>query len=221
MTESEFNGRRVNFIKLEAFGFLKSGEAYTYRTDIADGEMNLTVSVSSDGKLKTSVTDSETGDEYTLYLNDKAQGEFVGTVREAVDTVTSEIIAECFDTVMFSEDLSGAVSAYAREKYSSELEFLWKKTPDAAILRRSDSSKWYAVFMKISKRKLGFNTDELVEVLDLHAVPDEIEKYVDGEKYFPGYHMNKKYWYTVCLDGSVTAEEIFEKLDRSYDLAKK
>jgi len=34
----------------------------------------------------------------------------------------------------------------------------------------------------------------------------------------PGYHMNKKHWNTVVLDGSLTKRLILEMIDHSYDL---
>jgi len=37
----------------------------------------------------------------------------------------------------------------------------------------------------------------------------------------PGYHMNKKHWNTVHIDGSVPDKEIFSWVDHSYDLVKK
>ena len=36
----------------------------------------------------------------------------------------------------------------------------------------------------------------------------------------PGYHMNKKHWNTVLLDGSVPDSEIFSWIDHSYSLVK-
>ncbi|MFH2219705.1 MAG: MmcQ/YjbR family DNA-binding protein [Pseudomonadota bacterium] len=36
-----------------------------------------------------------------------------------------------------------------------------------------------------------------------------------------GYHMNKKHWNTVVLDGSIPDEEIFTMIDDSYDLVVK
>jgi predicted DNA-binding protein (MmcQ/YjbR family) len=36
----------------------------------------------------------------------------------------------------------------------------------------------------------------------------------------PGYHMNKKYWNTVLLDGSVPVQELFSWIDHSYNLVK-
>ncbi len=41
------------------------------------------------------------------------------------------------------------------------------------------------------------------------------------EQYYaiiPGYHMNKKHWNTVIVDGELDQEQIFELIDHSYDL---
>ncbi|HEX3923207.1 MAG TPA: MmcQ/YjbR family DNA-binding protein [Streptosporangiaceae bacterium] len=35
----------------------------------------------------------------------------------------------------------------------------------------------------------------------------------------PGYHLNKRHWNTVVLDGSVPDEQVLELIDHSYDLA--
>lgn len=37
----------------------------------------------------------------------------------------------------------------------------------------------------------------------------------------PGYHMNKKHWNTIYLDGSVSKKLVFELIDHSYDLVFK
>lgn len=34
----------------------------------------------------------------------------------------------------------------------------------------------------------------------------------------PGYHMNKKHWNTVIVDGSVSTKQLKEWIDQSYDL---
>jgi predicted DNA-binding protein (MmcQ/YjbR family) len=34
----------------------------------------------------------------------------------------------------------------------------------------------------------------------------------------PGYHMNKKHWNTVLLDGTIPTKEIYGMIDHSYDL---
>lgn len=37
----------------------------------------------------------------------------------------------------------------------------------------------------------------------------------------PGFHMNKKHWNTVFIDGSVPDKEVFSWIDHSYDLVVK
>jgi len=37
----------------------------------------------------------------------------------------------------------------------------------------------------------------------------------------PGYHMNKKYWNTIVVDGSVSSKQLKEWIDHSYELVSK
>ncbi|MDB5131487.1 MAG: MmcQ-like protein [Mucilaginibacter sp.] len=41
------------------------------------------------------------------------------------------------------------------------------------------------------------------------------ERYTDVQ---PGYHMNKKMWNTVFIDGDLTNKKLIEMIDHSYDL---
>ncbi len=38
------------------------------------------------------------------------------------------------------------------------------------------------------------------------------------ESVLPGYHMNKKHWNTVIVDGRLSAKQLKEMIDNSYDL---
>ena len=110
---------------------------------------------------------------------------------------------------------------YMRGKYGSELEFLWEDTPDCAICRRSDSKKWYAVFMVVKRGKLkgcAGDPEAEVEIINLRLPPEELPERVDGENFFPAYHMNKKDWVSVRADG-VPERLLFRMIDVSYALA--
>ncbi len=37
------------------------------------------------------------------------------------------------------------------------------------------------------------------------------------ESVLPGYHMNKKYWNTVVLDGRIPVKEVYAMIDHSYE----
>ena len=61
----------------------------------------------------------------------------------------------------------------------------------------------------------------MIEILDLRIKTEDIESTVDNQRFFMGYHMNKKHWYTLLLDGSIPTDEICRRIDESYLLAKK
>lgn len=113
------------------------------------------------------------------------------------------------------------IMRYIANKYDTPLEFLWKKFPDNAVYRRKDNQKWYAAILTVEKNKIGLDGDGKIEIIDLKMDPTKLEEIIDHKKYFPGYHMNKKYWYTICLDGSIGKDELFHRIDTSYELAKK
>ncbi|MFV8782188.1 MmcQ/YjbR family DNA-binding protein [Microbulbifer sp. SA54] len=57
---------------------------------------------------------------------------------------------------------------------------------------------------------------------NLKCDPDEAQALRDiFSGVLPGYHMNKKHWNTVLLDGSVPDYEIERMMDRSYGLVVK
>ncbi|CAM4420129.1 putative DNA-binding protein (MmcQ/YjbR family) [Paenibacillus endophyticus] len=37
----------------------------------------------------------------------------------------------------------------------------------------------------------------------------------------PGYHMNKKHWNTIAMDGSLPESDLFAMIDHSYDMVVK
>ena len=131
-----------------------------------------------------------------------------------------ENIGSCIKYV-FREDYTKRILQYASEQYGDEPEYLWQDYPEYAVLRRKDTKKWYALLMNIPKKRLKLEGDETVEVVDLRFDVDELPSKIDNVRYFAGYHMNKKHWITILLDGSVPLEEILGYVDKSYILAKK
>lgn len=110
---------------------------------------------------------------------------------------------------------------HIRATWGDEPEFLWEKFPDYAVFRRRDNARWYAVILTIGADKLGFPEAERMEILDIRADAETMARLLDFEHYFPGYHMNKRTWLTVRLDGSVPFGEIAPLIARSYELAAK
>jgi len=67
---------------------------------------------------------------------------------------------------------------------------------------------------------LAFKED--IAQMNLKCDPDEANALRDVfDAVIPGYHMNKKHWNTVILDGTIPANEIERMIDRSYGLVVK
>ena len=65
--------------------------------------------------------------------------------------------------------------------------------------------------------------DETPLQFNVKCDPDEAialrEEYPDT--ILPGYHMNKKHWNTIIVDGRLSAKELFAMIDKSYKLVGK
>lgn len=221
MIENIFKYTRPNITKLREYGFVQDGNCYRFETSILNNQFTMYVSVDENGDVSAKLIDVEMQEEYVLHLMERNVGEFVGKVRTEFKKALTDIRDKCFEKEIFKSKQSKQVIEYIRTKYGDELEHLWEKAPTNAIWRRKDNNKWYALLIVLSRRKLGVNSDELVEIMDLLIAPDELAKVVDNVSIFTAYHMNKKSWFTICLDGTVPTQRIFDFIDKSYILALK
>ena len=217
--QSIFHKRRVVINALEPFGFRPTDTGYVYEKTLLESGFQMTVTVAADGEVKTAVIDPSFNEPYTLHLTDGATGSFVGGVRSEYEQVLMEIADRCFVPDVFKSAQAKELIVYVRDAYGDELEFLWEKFPDNAVWRRKDTTKWYGALLTVSKRKLGIPSDEMVEIIDLRIAPESMGSLIDHNRYFPGWHMNKKNWYTVILDGSASSGELRQRIDESYLLA--
>ncbi len=211
--------KKINFKKLEEFGFELIDNSYYYHTSLLKNQFKMSVKINLDNSIFTEIIDTETNEPYVLYLIEKRSG-YSEKVYKAYSEILAKIQKECFEDEIFKANYTKEIITYVENKYGDELEFLWEKSPKNAVVRRKSSNKWYAVILTISKRKIGLDSDEIIEVINLHNIAEKIEKLIDYKKYFPAYHMNKKYWCTICLDRTVELKEIYKLIDISYKLAK-
>lgn len=109
----------------------------------------------------------------------------------------------------------GKLLAYAHARYGTSAEYLWEKHPSYGVLRNA-KGKWYAIFMRIPKRRLLIDEEGECEVVNLKAAAQEL---VDHQRIFPAYHMNKKHWISVRLDAHWESGELEMLLENSHQLS--
>ena len=200
MQEKIIKNKKADIKKLESFGFKKYNNGYKYVTHLMNNDFTLTILLLENNKLTTELIENETNELYTLHLTD-AEGNFVGQIRDEYNNTISKIVEKCFVYDVFKNKYTKKIINYIKEKYSDELEYLWEKFPDNAIARRKDNSK--------------------IEVINVRAEKEQITELLQQPDIYPGYHMNKKSWITIMLDGSMKIENIYNLIDKSYFLAKK
>lgn len=114
------------------------------------------------------------------------------------------------------------VARYIKRKYKCGSEHLWARSPDDGIFRRGDNEKWFAGIFHVRIRKIvGGDNDARVEILNLRCPPEVVDFIVDKKMVFPGWHMNKRHWITLILDGRMQISDIYALVDNSYVLALK
>ena len=70
---------------------------------------------------------------------------------------------------------------------------------ETAVLRHADNRKWYEIVMRVSRRKFGFDNDEVIDVVNLKLPTEMFGSFGAADGVYPAYHMNKLHWISVLL----------------------
>lgn len=216
--DNELKDKLIAYDKLLKYGFIQENGTYLYKTKLHNGEFELEVTVENN-KMTSKVIDLMNEDEYILVDIKDSTGEFVGNLRKEYEEELQNIIEKCTVPNIFKSKQAKEIIKYVKEKYNGELEYLWKKFPENAIWRNKRNNKWYGLLLVISERKLGIESDKIIEIIDLRYSKDNIKEIIDNNKIFPGYHMNKESWITIRLNGDMNTKKILELIDNSYKLS--
>ena len=213
-----FKAYQFNQEKASAYGFIENEGVWTYSFEILDGDFVMNVSITTDN-VSFQVIDQETGELYPQVHMENMRGTFVGSVREACLEKLFDIRKACFEVQEFFCPQTKRIMSHVQEKYENQLEYLWEKSPDTAVLRHEDNQKWYAVLMKISWEKLDKTQEGLVEAVNLKH--DQVADLLSQNGIYPAFHMNKRYWISLPLDDTLTDEMVLELFERSWFLTSK
>ena len=88
---------------------------------------------------------------------------------------------------------------YCKYTYGTLPDYPFDDLFESAVLRHEDNRKWYALVMKVSRRKFGFDSDEMIDVLNLKILPEMFGSFDSSDGVYPAFHMNKLHWISVLL----------------------
>ena len=89
--------------------------------------------------------------------------------------------------------------SYCSGTYGTSPDYPFDEDFETAVLRHSDNRKWYALVMRVSRRKLGFDSNEVIDVVNLKLPVEMFGSFGATDGVCPAYHMNKLHWISVLL----------------------
>lgn len=108
---------------------------------------------------------------------------------------------------------------YCFDTYGTAEEYPFNEDFETAVLRHSDNRKWYAIVMKVSRRKFGIDSDEKIDVVNIKLPFVLLGSYDSEDGIYPAYHMNKNHWVSALLPD--VSDELMEYLvNISFDITK-
>ena len=88
---------------------------------------------------------------------------------------------------------------YAADAYGTIPDYPFDDLFESAVLRHEDNRKWYALVMRVSRRKFGLDSDEVIDVVNLKRPTEMLGSFGTADGVYPAYHMNKLHWTSVLL----------------------
>ena len=88
---------------------------------------------------------------------------------------------------------------YCCDTYGTSPDYPFDDLLETAVLRHANNRKWYALVMHVSRRKFGFDSDEIIDVINLKLPTDMFGSFSSADGVYPAYHMNKLHWISVLL----------------------
>ena len=89
--------------------------------------------------------------------------------------------------------------AFCLETYGTEADYPFEEDFETAALRHASTRKWYAVVMRVSRKKFGADGSEMIDVVNLKQPLELLGSFGKAEGVYPAYHMNKLHWISVLL----------------------
>ena len=88
---------------------------------------------------------------------------------------------------------------YCLNTYGTSPDYPFDEDFETAVLRHKDNRKWFAIVMRVSRRKFGLDSDEVIDVVNLKLPTEMLGSFSAADGVYPAYHMNKLHWISVLL----------------------
>lgn len=240
-----FKRMAPDFRSFPDYGFFHDSAGWHYSQKFLDDEFRADITVTDGGEVSGTVIDLDLEEEYLPLRVPRETGAFVGQVREEYASLLGDIADNCFYKLPFLSEQANHIAAKVLNKWGEGVDHPFSKWPSYGSFRNADTQKWYGLVMNIPRSKLKSKeqsvdeaapksrqvqkgsaansasagnigkTDPEIEVLNVKVAPSRLNDFLEEPGIYPAYHMNKKSWVSIILDGTVPDERIMGMLEVS------
>lgn len=213
-----FQNTALSEEKLIGYGFQSEGGRLVFVKPLPEDRMQIRLEY-AEGEMRGRVIDLDAEDDYTNFRREGASG-YSADIREKFTSLLYDLRDRCGRDTHFAPGQARRIAEALGETYGDKPEFLWERYPTYAVFRPSGCKKWYAMLGTVARASVDHTTNErrIVEVLNLKIDRTQTEAILATRGYYPAYHMNKVTWCSILLDGTLSDEEIMNRLAESREM---
>lgn len=119
--------------------------------------------------------------------------------------------------------MANDLATWLHDYYGVNGQHLWEQYPEYTVYRHetrtSDEGPWFLLICNVDYQQISI-ADRKGEVFIavVKDDPAQINELITKPGFARGYHMNKKHWLTVLLDGTVPKSVVQQLISNSYRL---
>ncbi|EHI70382.1 MmcQ/YjbR family DNA-binding protein [Streptococcus ictaluri] len=219
---STYFSRKVPlFDHLIPYGFTFEDGLYTYETYFLDGAFIASFTIDSSGRISGKVIDSDLKEPYLPLQNERQMGPYVTKVRQAYQELLNHLAEPCFKEQPFLSKQANDLAEKIAKEWSDPRDYPFEKHPEFATYRVL--GKWYLMIFPLLADKLDNPPKALlgkeVTLITIKVDPKILPRLLSQDGVYPAYHMSKKHWVSIILDGSFDWEVLWQLVCQSRYLA--
>ena len=214
-----FDRCQVNVEKLKEYGFREQIGKLVFSRELAHG---LNIVVEYDGSFKGRVEDSELDEEYTNFRME-VPGKFASEIKKEFVNCLENIREHTCYRQEYRFQQTERINQYVQNKFNVACEHLWEDSPDFSIYRNPVNRKWFMLNGTVARNKLNRLNEsaEEVDIINIRIDNKDLRDLLEIPGIYEAYHMNKKNWITIAMDGTLTDEDIERLIIDSYEIIEK
>jgi predicted DNA-binding protein (MmcQ/YjbR family) len=109
---------------------------------------------------------------------------------------------------------------FCTKTYGTTPDYPFEDDFTTTVVRHSDTGKWYGIVMNLSRRKFGFDSEEMIDVVNMKLPVQMSGSFGKDDGVYPAYHMNKLHWISMLLPDA-SDETIQFLINVSFEATKK